>query len=246
MIEPGTRPTGSGHPDTGGTSAMTNDEQPRHPITGARAIAVLPNGRIVWPISGGAPGEDDDDETGDKPGAGGKGGESDPAAEVAKWKAMAQKHEKMWKATGRKPEELKDLIAAAERLEAADEASRSEVEKAIRRAEKAEQALAEAEARALRLQIASEKGLTPAMARRLVGTTAAELEADADDLLKALAGSSGGAGGNGTGTADTADGKGGQDDKSRRPTEKLRPGAAPGAEPEDNDPTKLAGQIPRL
>jgi hypothetical protein len=54
-----------------GTSAMLDvAELPVHPFTGLTALGVLASGRIVWPVLGGAP--DDDDE-----GEGGEGGTGD-------------------------------------------------------------------------------------------------------------------------------------------------------------------------
>ena len=94
-------------------------------------------------------------------------------------------------------------------------------------AERISERLAEAEKRALdadRLEIALEKGLTKSQAKRLVGSTREELEADAEELLADL---------------------GVDDDKpstSRRPQERLRPGAAPEAEPVKS-PQELADAV---
>lgn len=48
----------------------------------------------------------------------------------------------------------------------------------------AEQRATDAELRATRLEVAHAKGLTPAQAKRLVGSTQAEIEADADEILR--------------------------------------------------------------
>lgn len=203
---------------------------PRHPITGVEAIAVLPTGRIVWPISG-AEGDDppkpatgDDKKTDDDPPADKDDGR-DAAAEAAKWKALARKHEDQAKANA----------AAAKRLKELEDADKSALEVANEKLAEAERRAAESEARVIRAEVAASKGLTLAMAKRLVGATREEIEADADELLTELKGADSGA----------SNGKGG-DDTSRRPTEKLRPGAVPQAEAEENDPTKLAAQVPRL
>jgi len=160
-----------------------------------------------------------------------KGGDTDQT-EVEKWKALARQHENLWKSTGLSKDELPEARELLKRAKATETASKT----AEDRIAALEQKIAEADARAARLEVAAAKGLTPAMAKRLVGTTRDELEADADELVKEL---------KGAGAADGKDGKG-TDDTSHRPTEKLRPGAVPQAEPEVNDPTKLAAMVPRL
>ena len=94
-------------------------------------------------------------------------------------------------------------------------------------AERISERLAAAEQRALdadRLEIALDKGLTKGQAKRLVGSTREELEADADELLADL---------------------GVDDDKpstSRRPKERLKPGASNDAEPQKS-PQELAAEV---
>jgi hypothetical protein len=97
--------------------------------------------------------------------------------EVAKWKALARKHEQQAKANADK----------AKRLDELEEASKSEQQKLMERAEAAEKAAADAQSRLLRAEVAAQKGLTAQMAARLVGSTKEELEADADELLADLA-----------------------------------------------------------
>lgn len=121
--------------------------------------------------------------------------------------------------------DYEDLKASADRLKELEERDKSEAEKAAQRAEAAEKKLAEAESRALRLEIAHEKGLTPSQAKRLVGSSKEELEADADELLEAF-----------KSTDDRSD------SPSRRPKEKLRPGASSQEEP-DVSPSKVADEI---
>lgn len=94
-------------------------------------------------------------------------------------------------------------------------------------AERISERLSAAEKRALdadRLEIALDKGLTKGQAKRLVGSTREELEADADELLADL----------------------GVDDEkpatSRRPKERLKPGASNDADPQE-DPSKIADRI---
>jgi hypothetical protein len=86
-----------------------------------------------------------------------------------------------------------------------------------------------------KLDVALDKapdGMSPAqvrkLAKRLSGKTREELEADADELF-----------------ADFKPEDGGGPEPRRRPTERLRPGAAPSSEPEETDPDKLAAKVPR-
>lgn len=141
-----------------------------------------------------------------------------PVAEhpdVAKWKALARKHEQTAKANAdaaRRLAELEDRDKSA-----ADKAAEQSAA-AIARAEKAEREL-------VRLQIASEKGLTPSQAKRLVGETPEELAADADELLADLKPKA---------TASPA---------TRRPAETLTGGGDPTEPPEELDPDKLAAAV---
>lgn len=122
------------------------------------------------------------------------------------------------------------------------------------RAEKAEFAVT-------RNEVIRAKGLSAKQARRLTGSTQAELEADADDLLESFP-EKPGTGGSGTtgtdGTTDGGDTDGEQDNEqdgastgSRsstrgRPREQLRSGTpVTTREPEETDPMKLAALIPR-
>lgn len=132
-----------------------------------------------------------------------------------------------------------DLKAAAERLEKIEADGQSETEKAVRRAEAAERRAEQAEAKHLRLEIAIEKGLTPAQAKRLVGSSREELEGDAAELLEAFGPRKA------DGEGDPKDPKAEGDpkpDPRRRPTERLRSGAVPEAEPEKS-PTEIADEV---
>jgi hypothetical protein len=93
----------------------------------------------------------------------------------------------------------------------------------------AERTASNATLEAARLRVALKKGLTDSQAKRLVGETEEELEADADELLESF--------------TDESDDNG--QGPQRRPTERLRTGAAPSSEPEETDPAKLAAQVPR-
>lgn len=136
--------------------------------------------------------------------------------DIAKWKALARKHEQTAKANAeaaRKLAELEDRDKSA-----ADKAAEQSAA-AIARAEKAEREL-------VRLRVASEKGLTPAQAKRLVGNTEDELAADADELLADLKPSAPPAAA-----------------ATRRPTETLSGGGDPAQQPEELDPDKLAAAV---
>lgn len=94
----------------------------------------------------------------------------DLAADLEKWKAMSRKHEEQAKANADK----------AKRLDALEEANKTETEKLIARAEAAEKAASEATTKALRADVAAAKGVPAAL---LSGSTQEELEAAADALL---------------------------------------------------------------
>lgn len=98
--------------------------------------------------------------------------------ELAKWKALARKHEA----------QAKTNAEAAKKLAEIDEKSKTDAEKVADRIKAAEERATAAEAKALRLEVATSKGLTPAQAKRLTGSTVEELEADADELLEAFGG----------------------------------------------------------
>jgi len=79
-----------------------------------------------------------------------------------------------------------DLKAKAAKFDEADQANKSDLQKAIERAEKAEGALTPTQTQVARLEVALAKGLTATQAKRLVGSTKEELEKDADELLADL------------------------------------------------------------
>lgn len=168
-------------------------------------------------------GSDTDDDEGDA-------GEVDYKAEAEKWKALARKHETS----------AKKNAGAADRLAELEDADKSEIQRERDKAAAADARAKAAELRADRLEVAAAKGLSPSLAARLVGETREELEADADELLKVVKPSDGG----GAAEGDRR-GAGGTSDLRGRPREALRSGSAPAAEPEDNDPSKLAALIPR-
>jgi len=97
-----------------------------------------------------------------------------PTETVEFWKQKAREQEARAKANA----------DAATKLQQFEDRDKTEAQKLTERAEAAERRVAEIEAHAIRLEVAAEKGLTPAQAKRLVGTSRAELEADADELLE--------------------------------------------------------------
>lgn len=109
-----------------------------------------------------------------------------------------------------------------------EDATKSEQQKLEERATKAEARAAAAEQSAARLRVALNKGLTETQAKRLVGESEEDLEKDADELLSSFRSE-----------------EEGDDDRPRRPRERLRPGAAPAAEPEKDDPASLAEPVSR-
>jgi hypothetical protein len=203
--------------------------------------------RPTWPAisagirSTGAPTcEGDPDGAGDSEAASGAadggnedaaddGGEKDWEAEARKWKALSRKHEGQAKANA----------AAAGELQRLKDKDKSEAERAADKAANAEGRAATAEAAALRLDVALDQapdGLSVAqvrkLAKRLAGSTREELEADAAELFAEFAPDTGN------------DNRGGT---RRRPRERLRPGAAPDGDGDDDetDPAKLAAKVPR-
>ena len=124
-----------------------------------------------------------------------------------------------------------ELKKKADEYDKAQEAQKTELQKASDKASAAETRAAEAELKAMKLEVAAEKGLNATQAKRLVGTTKEELEADADELLDSFK------------TED--DGKGGKQVPTGRPKERLRGGGAPDEGTEEMDPRKLSAGLSR-
>lgn len=146
---------------------------------------------------------------GQDPAAGGDLGDAGKAA-LATERAARREAERQRKELETRLKELEPLAKRAKDLE---DAKKTEAEKLNERLTAAEKRAADAETRALRAEVAQTKGLTPAQARRLAGSTQAELEADADDLLASFGG--------GAAVEDTTK------PKAKKPVEQLRPGAMP-------------------
>jgi hypothetical protein len=126
---------------------------------------------------------------------------------------------------------LKELEPLAKKAKELEDEQKSESEKLTEAKSTAEKQAAEAAQEAARLRVALKKGLTETQAKRLVGDSEEELETDADELLASF--------------KPAEEEKESQEDTRRRPKEKLRPGAAPSAEADETDPTKLAAAVSR-
>lgn len=125
-----------------------------------------------------------------------------------------------WKAEARKWEKrAKSNADAAERLKQLEDEQKTEQQRLQERVEQLEPS----EQEAARLRVALRKGLTETQAKRLVGDSEDDLEADADDLLASFQSSE-------------------PDDTTRRPRERLKPGATGDSEPEA-DPKQVADSV---
>ena len=120
-------------------------------------------------------------------------------------------------------------------LQSYKDAEKSDLERAEEARVSMEQRATSAEAAALRLDVALDKapdGMPVSqirkLAKRLTGATREEIEADAEELF-----------------ADFVPEPEQEPEPGARPRPRLRAGAAPSAEPEENDPAKLAAQVPR-
>jgi hypothetical protein len=162
------------------------------------------------------------------------GGEPDPKPP---WGDDDFDPDRAWKLVQAKEADKERLRQRAEEAEAElkkhADAQKTDQQKLEERAIGAEKKASSAEQEAARLRVVLKKGLTGdralALAKRLVGESEEDLEADADELLESF----------------KADGGDVGQDPPRRPRERLRPGAAPAAEPDESDPAKLAGQVTR-
>jgi hypothetical protein len=168
---------------------------PVHPYTGLQAIAVLPSGRIVWPVLGGS--EDGGQPQGQaepatgptapptpaqqpaqpsQPAPVGEHGypEKTPVAEMtieqqaAYWRHHARKHEDRLKAIDVTPDELTRLRESDAEMQRLAEASRTDMERIEARATTAEQRVAAIEPELLRLQAAVKAALPAEVSAKLI------------------------------------------------------------------------------
>jgi hypothetical protein len=121
---------------------------------------------------------------------------------------------------------LKRLAEAESKVQAFEDANKTEQEKAAARAEAAEKRAAEAEAKALRLEIASELNVPESLRKFLTATDDAGLRAQADELTKALSAA----------TAESA---------PRQPKPDPSQGAKPGSITAQLSKADLAGMTPQ-
>jgi len=158
--------------------------------------------------------------------------EAKPDAPAPPWKSDDFDPERAWKKLQAVEDDKRKARERAEKAEA--ELKKREDEKKTDQ-QKLEEELAEvkktagsASQEAIRLRVALRKGLTETQAKRLVGDTEEEMAEDADELLASF----------------KSDDEPEQDSR-RRPTERLRPGAAPSADAEPSSPKELAQQVSR-
>lgn len=180
------------------------------------------------------PGKEEDPETpdGNEPEEDGKAKGEEPWDEARAKADLAKKNREAQNLRKR----LKEAEEKASKYDDLENAQKSESEKLNEKAADLEKRATTAERDAARLRVALNKGLTATQAKRLVGDTEEELEADADELLADFS------------PKEDEKEKDKEDeapeaDSQRRPKERLRPGAAPSAEPEANDPKSLANRV---
>ena len=102
--------------------------------------------------------------------------EPDPAAEAARWKAIALKHE----------QKLKEASKAEQKLAELEMAGKSETEKLQMLLDQQRAEARDAKVAALRLQVAAEKGLPPGLAKFLPAVdNEIDMMTAADELLEA-------------------------------------------------------------
>lgn len=219
---------------------MSSTTLPVHPTlldprTGEplEAIGVI-NGKVIWPMMGGAPDEDDDDQ--DDDGGDDEGQEPDDDTDDDGQDDGGQGKGK--RALHKKNSENRNL---RQRLTRAEEdaqkwrdyqaSQKTDQEKQADRLTEAETRLGTVENENVRLRIALDKGLTLKQALRLVGDTEEELTADADEFLAEL--------------GVTTDKTDKTSKVKNRPRTALKGGGRPDDEPDETDPRKLAAAVPR-
>lgn len=154
------------------------------------------------------------------------GNEPEPTNEPAPEPEPSKNDDTDWVAEARKWEKrAKENSDAAARLKELEDAQKSDQDKLNDRLSELESTAKSSSTEAARLRVAIRKGLTETQAKRLVGDTVEELEEDADELLASF-------------KIDDEEPSG----PSRRPQERLRPGATPSAEPEKS-PDELVDAV---
>lgn len=146
-----------------------------------------------------------------------------PHGDEPDWKTEARKWEKR----------AKENSDAAARLKEIEDEQKSEQQKLADQLEDARNEGASAKTEAARLRAAIKYGLSEDDLDLLGTGTADEIEDRAARLAKRLG-------------LDSNDDDEDEPRVTRRPKERLRPGATPSSEPEETDPIKLAAQVPRM
>lgn len=162
--------------------------------------------------------------------------DDDPEPDNAEPKTYDESYVKKLRDEAAKHRREKQELAG--RLQSYEDANKTELQRAEEARTTAEQRASAAEAASLRLEVALEKApesmsisQVRKLAKRLSGASKEELEADAEELFSDFA---------------PTDDDGGQG-PPRGPRERLRPGAAPSSEDDDEDlsPDQLADLVPR-
>jgi hypothetical protein len=180
---------------------MTALSLPIHHFTGLRAIGVLPSGRVIWPVLGGAEGDGGSGGEGAGAGAAGDGGGQDGGGKDGDGKSSDKTFtqadldrivaDRLGRERG-KYGDYEQLKSAAAELEKIKEAQASEAERTAKQAAKDAEAKVrgELEPQMTRLEVALALGLPEELgkrvlsaAKRLVGGTREELEADAKEFF---------------------------------------------------------------
>lgn len=170
---------------------MITNTLPIHPYSGLRALAVLPSGRPVWPVMGGAVDDGGDGKTSDN-GDGGEGQGDGGQSRTFSQDDVDRVVEQRLARERAKYADYDQHKAAAAELEKLRESQASDAEKAVTQARKDTEAQVrgELEPRLNRLEVALRVGLPDDLgakvlsaAKRLVGATPEELEADAKEFF---------------------------------------------------------------
>lgn len=125
---------------------------PTHPKTGLTALGVLPSGRIVWPVLGGAPEDEDGGGTGD----GGQGGDGDGGEQTFTQADVDRIVANRLSRARKEFADYDDLKAKAAKLDEVEAAKKSDLERERERAAAAEKERDEAMSRAQKTLVRSE------------------------------------------------------------------------------------------
>lgn len=112
----------------------------------------------------------------------------DKDAEIAKWRTLAQKHEKAWKAKSGdySLDSIEQLKAKAAKLDELEESKKSEAQKLLERAERAERELQESKIASNIDKAARRHGVPDALVKFIAGSTEEEIDAAAKELADTI------------------------------------------------------------